>query len=217
MPDRLSGPETRARIVAATAAVLEEGGLRRLTVTSVMERASVSRTAFYRHFADTYEVLGVLLERIGGELLENAGAWLTQPESIGAPDVVYANLVSYARAYAAHGRLLAAIADAAAVDERVHALWWEGLVQTFIDRTAEAIERDQAAGVIRGDLDAQAVAYSLTLMGERASYHFMGRERRGDAEEYARRLGPVWIGTLFGEVPSPAAGFAEAVRRSTRP
>ena len=125
--------------------------------------------------------------------------------------------MSYARAYAPHGRLLAAIADAAAIDEPVHALWWEGLVQTFIDRTAAAIERDQAAGAIRRDLDARAVAYSLTLLGERASYHFLGRERRGDAEEYARRLAPVWIGTLFGEVPSPAAGSTEAVRRSTRP
>jgi AcrR family transcriptional regulator len=203
MTDRLSGAETRARIIAATAAILEADGIRRLTVTRVMARAGVSRTAFYRHFTDPYEVLGVLLERIGGELLATSGEWITRPDSIGSPEVVRANLVSYARAYASHGRLLASIADAAAVDDRVHALWWDGIVQTFIDRTAQAIERDQAAGAVRGDLDARAAAYSLTLLGERASYHLMGRRPLGSPEEYAERLAPVWVGTLFGEVPQP--------------
>ena len=216
MPDRLSGAETRARIVAATAAILEEDGIRPLTVTGTMARASVSRTAFYRHFADPYEVLGVLLERIGGELLATSGAWLTQPESIGTPGVVYANLLSFARAYESHGRLLAAIADAAAIDDRVHALWWDGLVQTFIDRTAEAIERDQAAGAVRPDLDARAAAYSLTLMGERASYHLMGRDRIAGPDEYAQRLAPVWVGTLFGEVPESSSRIGQGPLGSRR-
>ena len=36
MTDRLSGAETRVRIIAATAAILETDGIRHLTVTRVM-------------------------------------------------------------------------------------------------------------------------------------------------------------------------------------
>lgn len=225
MHGRLTGAETRARILAATAALIEERGVAGASVTLVMERAGVSRTAFYRHFTDPYEVMGVLLQRIGAEVLGRSGDWLNDPRSVGSPDVVYPNLLSYARAYVPYARLLAAMADAAAVDGRVHALWRDGIVQAYIDTTADAIERDQAAGAIRPDLDAQATAYALSLLGERASYDFLGRQRRGGPEDYARMLSPIWIGTLFGTLPADGSNRegtrdgpgVEAVRKPENP
>lgn len=202
MTTRLTGAEARARIIATTVTLIEESGVAGATVTRVMERAGVSRTAFYRHFSDLYDVMGLVLQEVGAEILHQSGDWLNDRQSIGSPDVVYSNLLHYAQAYAPHGRLLAALSDAATADPRVHQLWRDGVVQAYMDATTSAIERDQAVGAIRADLDARAVSYALTMMGERASYDFLGRHQRGDPEAYARMLAPVWIGTLFAQVPA---------------
>ena len=52
MSERLLISEARTRIIAATAAVIEERGAVRISVTEVMRRAEVSRTAFYRQSPD---------------------------------------------------------------------------------------------------------------------------------------------------------------------
>ncbi len=212
MTTRLTGPTTRARIIAATVALIEELGVAGATVTRVMKQAGVSRTAFYRHFRDPYDVMGLVLQEVGAEILAQSGDWLNDPNGIGSPDVVYPNLLHYAQAYAPHGRLLAALSDAAAVDPRVRQLWRDGIVQAYMDATTAAIERDQAVGAIRADLDARAASYALTMMGERASYDLLGRHPRGEPADYARMLAPVWIGTLFGRVPVGATADLEPTR-----
>lgn len=194
---RLSALETRTRILAAASGLIEEHGVGALTVSGVMHRAGVSRTAFYRQYPDVYAVLAEILEAIGGELLASSGAWLNDPTSVGSPEVIYPNLLGYARAYEPHGRLIGALTDAAGIDDRVHRIWRE-VLQAFIAAQAAAIARDQAAGVVRPDLDPQATAYGLGLMGERLSSDLMGRHPRGTPEDYARIMGPIWMAVLFG-------------------
>ena len=201
MTRRMTAAETRQRIIEATAALIEERGLVDITVTSVMERAGVSRTAFYRQFPDPYAVVAVILETVGRELLEHSGAWLNDPDSVGSPDVIYPNLLGYARAYEPHGRLLGAITDAAGLDERVYAIW-RGVLEAFVEAQAAAIARDQAAGAVRAELDPRLTAYALALMGERVSSDLLGRHRSGDPEDYARILAPIWHAVLFGDTSS---------------
>jgi hypothetical protein len=66
-----------------------------------------------------------------------------------------------------------------------------------VDATAAAIRRDQEAGAVRPELDAEATAFALTLMGERVVLELLGR-RGGTPEEFARMIGPIWEATLFG-------------------
>lgn len=188
--------------MASVAALIEEQGLADLSVSEVMVRADVSRTAFYRHFPDVYAVVAAILGRISQELQGRSGSWITASGAIGSPAVIESNLLSFARAYAEHGRLLAALSDATGVDDRVREIWREGLVQAFIDASAAAIARDQAAGALRADLDPEATAYALTMMGERLAYDLLRRHRRGGPEDYARILAPIWAATLFGVVPA---------------
>lgn len=47
------------------------------------------------------------------------------------------------------------------------------------------------------------------MMGERASYDFLGRQRRGEPEDYARMLAPIWVAALFGTVPTAEARAAK--------
>ncbi|MEA2027176.1 MAG: TetR/AcrR family transcriptional regulator, partial [Chloroflexota bacterium] len=199
---RLTGTETRARIIASVAALVEERGAAGLAVSEVMRQAGVSRTAFYRHYSDVYAVVAEILEGIALELREHSGAWLAVPGGPAGLAVIYPNLLDYARAYAKHGRLMSALSDAASVDERVHSIWWDGLIEVYIDATAAAIVRDQAAGSIGADLDPDATAYALTLMGERLSYYLLGRHGRGKPEDYARIATPIWATSLFGVVPA---------------
>ena len=88
---RKSAAETRATILDATAALLEEQGTRGLTVGAVMKRAGVSRTAFYRQFHNISEVLAASLEALLEELYSEAADWFTDMEAVGSRDVDWAN------------------------------------------------------------------------------------------------------------------------------
>lgn len=202
MTKRLTGAETRARITASVVALIEEQGGAGLSTSEVMRRAQVSRTAFYRHYPDVYAVVAEILEGIALEFQEQSGGWFRDPGSVGSLAVIYPNLLAYARAYVKYGRLMAALADAAGVDDRVHSVWWDGLIGAYVDTTAAAIRRDQAAGAIRADLDPEGTASALTLAGERVSYDLLGRHRRGEPEDFARIMSPIWAASLFGVVPA---------------
>lgn len=190
-----SGERNRAAILEAAAAVLADQGMPGLNVSTVMRRAGISRTAFYRQFEDVYEVVAAILRIIGGGLLEAAGAWLRG--SIGSPLVIHGNLLSFARAFEPHGPTLESISVAAAFDEDIRSLW-DGLVNGFSEAIEAAIRRDQEAGVIDGLLDAQSAAQALNFMGEQTSIRLMGRRHAGTPEDYAEMLTPIWTRTLFG-------------------
>jgi AcrR family transcriptional regulator len=52
--------DTRATLLAAAEALLDDGGMAAVTLRAVGERAGVSRQAPYRHFADKVDLLSVL-------------------------------------------------------------------------------------------------------------------------------------------------------------
>ncbi len=192
---------SRAAILAAAEEILAEEGMAGLNVSAIMRRADISRTAFYRLFADVYEVVGALLEGLIAELLAASGDWLAGKP--GSPEVIHGNLLSYAKAFEANGPTLAAIRVAASLDQRIGSMW-AGLVQAFRDATEAAIRRDQADGVFDRGLDPAATAIALTWMGEQASIDLLGRRGGGGAETYADLLTPVWSRTLFGITAEPA-------------
>lgn len=185
----------RAAILQAAEAILAEEGMGALTVSEVMRRAGISRTAFYRLFDDVYAVVGDLLEGLGDSLLGASGEWLAG--RTGSPEVIHGNLLSFAKAFEAHGRTLDAIRVAASLDDQIDTLW-TGLVRAFSDAIEAAIRRDQDAGVVDRALDAAGAARALNWMGEQAAIDLLGRRGGGGAEDYADLLTPVWSRTLFG-------------------
>lgn len=187
----------RERILAAGRALLVERGAEGLSVSAIMERAQISRTVFYRRFPDVGEVVAELLRDVCAELAVRSGAWFVDPAAVGSRVVVVPNSIGFATALRPHAALLCAISDAASSDTRLRALWWSELLQPRVDATAAAIRRDQRAGVVRSDLDADATAFALTLMGERVALELLGR-RGGTPAEFAHMIGPIWEATLFG-------------------
>ena len=195
--ERQGAAETRQQILAATEGLLEECGASALSVSLIMSRAGISRTAFYRHFTGVYDVVASVLARIASELAEESGDWFSDPNAIGSPDVIYGNTLRSGRAIKRRAKLMCAITDAAGLDESLRDLWRNGLIQGRIDATASAIRRDQAVVMIDARIDPDATALALTLMSQQVALELLGRQG-GDAEDYARIAAPIWEAVLFG-------------------
>jgi AcrR family transcriptional regulator len=194
---RQSGAETHLQIIEAATGLLKERGAAGLNVSAIMQRAGVSRTAFYRQFDDVYGVVAAMLGAIASELAERAAAWFNDVDAVGSRDVIYGNALRAGRTIKPFITLLGAIVDATALDTALRTLWRETVLQPRSDASAAAIRRDQAAGVVPISIDPDSTAFALTLMGEQVALEVLGR-RDGSPEEYASILSPIWESVLFG-------------------
>jgi AcrR family transcriptional regulator len=205
---RQSAAQTRRHVIEATVELLEEQGARGLTVSGIMKRAGVSRTAFYRQFPDVYAVVKELLVNIAERLATGAAPWFSDPNTVGSVDVIVPNAVRSAQVIKPLIKQVQAIIDAAGFDGSLRSMWREGVVQARVDAIAWAIRRDQAAGAVRSTIDPDEVALALTLMGEQVALEVLGRQD-GTAEQYARIIAPIWEAVVFG------TNHIEAARRAT--
>jgi AcrR family transcriptional regulator len=192
--------DAEREILEAAERLLRQRRFRDVTVDDVMAATSQSRTAFYRFFADREDLLVRLIEQIGDELYRISDGWLS---GTGDPLAEARQaLERMADVYEEHGRLLGAIAEAAALDDRVEAVY-RGLVARFIDAAAARIERDLAAGRIQ-PLDARQTATAFVWMFERYLAATFGRPEPGDRASAVETLFTIWLRTLYGSQP-PAA------------
>jgi len=101
--------ELRARILAASVALIEEEGLAKLSMREVARRAGVTHQAPYHYFADREAILGEIAEqgfRMLTDRVERAvelAAGADIPERIGAMGRAY---VEFACAHPAHFRIM---------------------------------------------------------------------------------------------------------------
>jgi TetR/AcrR family transcriptional regulator, ethionamide resistance regulator len=195
---RRRSPESAEReILDAAEAFLAEHPFRDLSVDEVMARTTLSRPSFYVYFRDRNHLLGRLVEGIGGELFEAAKIWLD-----GDSDV-HASLGAVAAVYARHGLVLGAIADAAGHDPDAEATY-RGMIDRFVDATAQRIATDIAAGRIE-PLDPPEAARALVWMSERYLKETLGRLPRTPVKTVAETLAEIWTRALYGPVPSKLA------------
>lgn len=186
---------TRRRILDVARQSLEERPFRDLTIEEVARGADLTRTAFYRHFADLEELLLALLDELGAELDLAADPW----EAAGGQDTaaqLRSALESLTRLFVVHGRLLRAVVDAAAQHDEV-ARRYAALGAAFSSSAATRIARDVDAGLSRV-ADPDEVATALVWMNERYLLDLFGRPPLGDPERAARTLTEIWRRTVYG-------------------
>jgi TetR/AcrR family transcriptional regulator, ethionamide resistance regulator len=181
-------------IVAAAEALLRERPFRELTVDEVMRRTDLSRPSFYVYFRDRHQLVLRVVEHIGAELFTMADRWL-KGEGEG-PELARAATDGIVAVFSEHGPVLRALADAAADDPDVDEVYGQ-LVTSFVDATAEHIDREVAAGRIL-PLDARETAKALVWMNERYLTLSLGRAPTTERALVAETLHTIWTRVLYG-------------------
>ncbi len=191
---------TRREILAAAERFLRERPYRELSVEAVMEGTGLTRTAFYRHFDDTTDLVLRLFAEIGQELLLVAQRW---GESAGAgfPAPAQAGLAGTVDFFVKHGPLVRAIVDAAGTDEQIEAAY-RGSLEGFSDLAARTLDRLVADGRLQLS-DTRAMARALTLLNAAYLLEEFGREPFGDRDIALATLETIWL-RVAG--PSAVAG-----------
>ena len=185
----------QASVLAATEALLAEGAsYADLNIERIATRAGISRTAFYFYFRDKRELLMRLTEDVAEGLYAEADAWWSG-EGDGRAALERA-LESVIRLYHQHGVLLRAVVEASAYDEVV-AEFWRALVGRFVDASRRRIEEEQAAGGMTG-VSAEATAFTLSWMTERACYQRIVQGGDPTDDEFVATLVHIWTATLYG-------------------
>jgi AcrR family transcriptional regulator len=184
---------TRRQILDNAADFLRERPFRELSVDGLMSEIGLTRTAFYRHFDDTTDLVLRLVAELTAKLYPVAERWRA---NVGKryPEPAREALGAIVDFYVAEGPLIRAVVDAAGVDERIEAAY-RSIMAAFIDLTAETLDALAAAGVVEV-VDPPALALALNLMNEAYLLEEFGREPFGDPEVARATLERVWLGAV---------------------
>lgn len=174
---RRSPDHTKAEILDAASAFLQQRPFRELTIGNLMAATSVGRSTFYRHFPDKYGLAAALLGQIDEQFEQ-----VTRPaRSAGARRApLDAALEAVVRIWEREGPVIRAIAEASAHDERLEALYRRQFLQSIIDRVRGVVELAQHDGRVEATVDAGEWATLIVLMEERYLGDRLGRLPQAD-------------------------------------
>ena len=191
--------QVRADVLRVALELAENGPFRDLTVDEIARAAGLSRSAFYTHFRDKHDLLRVAVEQVADELYRMADRWW---RGEGPPaERVRVAIEGVVSVYAEHAALLRIAAEVSTYDEEVREVWM-GVIDRFIEATADHIRSEQAKGLIAPALEPRGTAESLVWMNERCSYIYLGRGERSPAQ-VVEAMAPVWTAALYpGLIPA---------------
>lgn len=184
---------TRRQILDNAAAFLRERPFRELSVDALMSQIGLTRTAFYRHFDDTTDLVLRLVAELTARLYPVAERWR---ESVGEryPEPAREALGAIVDFFVAEGPLIRAVVEAASVDERIEAAY-RSVTAAFVDLTAQTLDSLVAAGQVEL-ADSRALALALNLMNEAYLLEEFGRGPFGDPDVARATLERVWLGAV---------------------
>jgi AcrR family transcriptional regulator len=184
---------TRRQILEIADASLRERPFRELTIDGLMAQTGLTRTAFYRHFDDTTELVLRMVGQLGEKLYPVADRW----QAIAGrqyPEGAREGLAALVDFFVAEGPLLRAIVEAGVVDERIEAAY-RRVRDTFVNLTARTLESLAEDGRVQID-DAEPLARALCLLNESYLLEEFGREPFGDPQVARATLARVWLGAV---------------------
>ncbi|MDQ1472065.1 MAG: hypothetical protein QOJ99_3545 [Bryobacterales bacterium] len=141
----------RQRILDAALAELEASGFANATVEAIADRAGAGKATVYRWWPNKAAVfIEAFREGVAPELpFPNTGSFRQD---------ILTQLQNFTRMLSGrHGRLLAAFVTAAQSDPEVAAALWSLWVEPRREQARKALERNQARGELRADVDPDLV------------------------------------------------------------
>lgn len=187
---------TRLEILAAAQGLLGERPYRELSVDLVMAQTGLTRTAFYRHFDDVPSLVLRLLQDTGRELYDVAGRWRIEAEA-DLPGAIRNGLEGIVAFMTVHGRVIRAVADAAATDDLIEQGYrqFREMFQAMIADGLEALVRSGRLALP----DTQVMAKALNLMNEAFLLDQFGQAPLGDPNTVLDTLQAIWLRVLEAE------------------
>lgn len=185
-----------ARIVAATQELLSETErFADISVEMVLARAGVSRSTFYSYFDDTGHLLRAVGEGVVGEVVVSARKWMDLDTALDEQQLIeiFTELVA---TYRRRARLLAALAEASTYDAGVREEFHR-LLAIGHNELAGHIERAQATGGVRADVDPAATAAWLVWMVERGLYQQVRPAAEEDVDRHVTSLAAIVWHALY--------------------
>jgi AcrR family transcriptional regulator len=183
------------RVLEAAEQLVREGmSFTELSVERLAAEVGISRSTFYVHFEDKSDLVRRLTRTVLAELEAVSRSWWSTAEDAD-PGRLRDALSAIIDVYRRRGAAFTTVVETAAYDPAV-AEDLRTLMSGIIDATREAIERGQAAGVMRAVEPAETAAV-LTWMVERAGYQLVrGADPANDPKIVAVLTDIVWS-TLY--------------------
>lgn len=201
---RVSGEEREHAILATLEQLLVDQPLHAISVDDLARGAGISRPTFYFYFASKEAALLAVLEGLVDEVLE---AQQEAPEML-VHDRVGAWRLALGASYAtwvANRHVIRAAAEARATNADVARLW-TGLVEVYVEQTAEVIEAERERGVAPPGIPARDLAVCLNRMSERIYETTLGADAPTlEDDRVVDSLVEVWMRAIYG-TPAPVDG-----------
>lgn len=158
-------PSTRTRLLDATVAIIEEKGIDGLRVAEVARRAGLTTGAIYANYATRSELVAAAIVSQQRELFRAAVEAGPVGEGDDGPSGWTASLLhALTQESATQDRLLVELFASATRDAGVREVVVDQLGRRE-DVLRDFVEAAQAAGRIRADIPAGALAYVILLLG----------------------------------------------------
>jgi AcrR family transcriptional regulator len=187
------GTRTRASLVAAARSVFERDGYLASRVTDIADQAGTAHGTFYTYFDSKEEIFAAVLRELQEEML-HAGVRVAGGGEDPVRAIEAANR-AYLDSYRRNARLMAALDEASAVNERVRALRLER-VAAFTERNAHGIRRLQQNGLVDPDLDADVASLGVSGMVSRVADLVFVQGVEVDFETLVWSLTRLWANAL---------------------
>lgn len=182
---------TRERLIRAASDVLTERGIDSASTDEIVRRAGLTNGAIYNHFANKDELLAVALEQEIASLQEMVAAL-----DVSRDDTIE-KLLEIVRAWhrlsPRKGGMIVEVLARARRDEAVRSLYLR-LASAIEAAYAQELRRGQARGQVRGELQPEAIARLLTVIG--AGYQAQATAGRPDIDPDA------WLAVLVHLIES---------------
>jgi TetR/AcrR family transcriptional regulator, ethionamide resistance regulator len=196
--------EARAVVLRSALELAENAQFSDLTVDEIARASGISRSAFYLHYRDKNDLLLDAVEEVAGNLYVMADRWW-HGEGAAPAELVRNAMTGVVSVWAEHASLLRVVIEVSGYGEEVREKWF-GIVQRFIDATAEHLASEQRKGLVPDRLDPTASAEALVWGVERCCYIYLSRADRSP-EELVEQLTTVWVAALYpGVVPASELG-----------
>jgi AcrR family transcriptional regulator len=204
IPVSAKGRRTRDRLLTAARTVFERDGFLEARVADIADEAGVAHGTFYTYFDSKPEIFRTVVADVMEQI------WYTRASTDGDTDISPYEAIERAnrqfiRVYREHGAMLGLMEQAITYDAELRNLRLM-VRKRSVERVQRSIERMQADGIVRTDVDPQVASAALVSMVSNFVYFWLVlNEGDYDDKKAVNILTKLWASALEMQRPEPGS------------